>query len=77
MSDTRIYAVTPKDATATPEPRLIEASSRSQALRHATVGMFDVRPASAKETVAAMSAGIQVEIAGAEPPVDSEGGHTD
>jgi hypothetical protein len=64
MSDTRIYTVTPKDATATPEPRLIEASSRSQALRHATEGMFEVRPASAKETVAAMSSGIQVEIAG-------------
>lgn len=64
MSDTRIYAVTPKDASATLEPRFIEAGSRGQALRHATEGMFEVRPASAKEAVAAMNAGIQVEVAG-------------
>lgn len=64
MSDTRIYAVTPKDAGATPEPRFIEASSRAQALRHATEAMFEVRPASAKETVAAMKSGIPVEVAG-------------
>jgi hypothetical protein len=77
MSDTRIYTVTPTDAGATPEPRLIEASSKGQALRHATAGMFEVRPASGKEVAAGMKAGIQVEIAGCELPIDSSGGHAD
>lgn len=77
MSDTRIYSITPTDATATPEPRLIEAGSRAQALRHATEGMFKVEVASGKEVAAGMRAGIQVEIAGIELPIDSAGGHPD
>ena len=76
MSNTRIYSVTPKDANATPEPRLIEASSKGQALGHATKGMFDVAVASGKDVAVGIKAGIEVEKAG-ELPVDSEGGHAD
>jgi hypothetical protein len=74
MSESRIYAVTPIDAMATPEPRLVEAISQGQALRHVTRGMFKVEAVSAKAAVDAMRSGIEVEQAGV---VDSEGGHTD
>lgn len=71
MTVTRIYSITPTDANATPEPRLIEASSKGQALRHATASMFAVKVASGKDVATGTKAGIEVEVAGSEP--ESEG----
>lgn len=66
MSKTRIYAITPTDATATPEPHLVEANSPGQALKHVTRSMFKVAVASGKNVADAYKAGLEVEIAGEE-----------
>ena len=65
MTATRIYSITPTAAAAKPEPRLVEASSQGQALRHVTGSMFKVETVSAKEAVDAIKSGIQVEVANA------------
>lgn len=64
MSKTRIYAVTPSDVNSQVAPRLIEAPSPGQAIKHAARDVFTVKVASGKEVAAGMKAGIEVEVVG-------------
>lgn len=66
---TRIYAV---QSTTTDEFRLVEASSKQAALRHVSESLYNVDVANQKTLVAAMQAGIEVEVAGA--PAESDNG---
>lgn len=71
----RIYAVTPKTAAepATTEPnerkpatRLIDAPNPAQALKH-VASDFTVEIASSRQVAELVRAGVEVEVAGAEP----------
>ena len=59
--NTRIYAVQAPDSF-----RLIEATSRSAAMRHVARDILTVEVATQKTLVAAMQDGVRVEQAGAE-----------
>jgi hypothetical protein len=61
---TRIYTVTEKGYSI---PRLVEASSQSQAIRHVVADRFEAAAASGKDVAAAMQAGAMVETAGVDP----------
>lgn len=56
----RIYVVNMKGV----KPKLIEASSAAQAIRHVAKGIISTKVATAKDTASLMSQGIQLEIAG-------------
>lgn len=59
---THIYAVQGPNAF-----RLVEATSKNVALRHVARDILTVERASQKTLVAAMTDGVKVEVAGAEP----------
>ena len=61
MAATRIYRVRDMDAEGE-DSRLIEATSPSQAVRHAAK-RFNVAVASAKEVASLMARGLKVELA--------------
>lgn len=61
MSKTRIYAV-PETGSAAP-PRLVEASTRAQAIAHVVHSRFTAFVPTQKELVAALQAGAKVETA--------------
>lgn len=56
---TRIYSVANGDSF-----NLVEASTRSAALRHVAERSFDVKVADQKTLVAAIKDGVQIEVAG-------------
>ena len=60
---TRLYKVT---VTGADDPRLVEASNQSQAIRHVASGMIQAAPASALETAQLIAAGVVVEAATAQ-----------
>jgi hypothetical protein len=60
---TRIYAVEGKDNF-----HLVEASTKVAALRHVAEKHFNVSVANQKTLVGAMKDGVQIEVAGEEPP---------
>jgi len=63
---TRIYVV--RNGTAT--PRLVEAASPSQAIRHVVARLYSARPATQSDLVThGIKGGIAIEVAG----VDAEG----
>lgn len=66
---TRIYAV--QSATGD-DFRLVEAASKQAALRHVTESLYNVDVANQKTLVAAMQAGVVVEVAGAQAPEAEE-----
>lgn len=57
----RIYAVQGPDTF-----RLVEATTKQAAIRHATQNLFSAEVANQKTLVAAMQEGVRVEVAGAE-----------
>ncbi len=63
--DNTIYVVIPKDGTpvAAESARLVEASSKAAVVHHVAAGFYDIRPASQRELVDAMKAGVNVEEA--------------
>ena len=61
--DTRFYKV----VNGTAQPRLVEAASAAQALRHVTTPLYQVSVANERDIVTLMRDGVQVEVAGAEP----------
>lgn len=60
MSNTRIYITQLKGS----KPRLIDAGTGAQAIRHVAKGLITAKVASAKETAELMKAGTQLEVAG-------------
>ena len=64
MSATRVYSVTSVDTTGI---RLVRAANPSQALRHVAHSQFEVKPANQDTLIKALSDGVRVEEAGAEP----------
>lgn len=67
MSKTRVYAVDPVDANSQLAPRLIEANSPGQAVKHAAKDVFKVKVASGKEVADGVRAGLEVEVVRDEP----------
>jgi len=65
MSNTRIYAVTPKVSEA-PQVRLVEASNQAQAMRHVAKDTMNVTVASQQDLVKALGSGVKVETAAVE-----------
>lgn len=63
-SKTRIYAVEPVDASSQVSPRLIEAPSPGQAVKHAAKDVFTVKVANGKQVADGIKAGIEVETVG-------------
>jgi hypothetical protein len=59
---TRIYAVSNEN-----EYYLVEATTRSAAVRHVAQRRYEVNIATAKDIVGAMNAGVKVEVAGDAP----------
>lgn len=64
MTATRTYIVTPVDPSM--EPRLVEATSQAQALRHVALDTLGVKVAGGMEVARLMSAGAKLEKAKAE-----------
>jgi hypothetical protein len=60
MSNTRIYITQLKGS----KPRLIDAGTGAQAIRHVAKGLITARVASAKETAILMKDGTELEVAG-------------
>ena len=63
---TRIYAVTPKNATESALPRLVRATAQTTARSHVAKDTLTVSVASQDQLVAAVAAGVKVENAGEE-----------
>lgn len=61
---TRIYTVCHKETGAV---RLVRAPHPSRALGHVAASLYDVRVAEQEDIVEAMSTGVKVETAGADP----------
>ena len=61
---TRLYVIT---GPGTPSPRLIEASTPAQALRHVARDVFTVAVAGSLEVAQLMRSGVSVERAREEP----------
>lgn len=57
---TRIYIVNMKGA----KPKLVDASTAAQAVRHVAKGLITTKVASAKETAELMKQGVELEVAG-------------
>lgn len=66
MSQTRIYLVGRAGETDQKAGRLIEATSQAQAINHVTRGKFVAAVATTLQVVSLMTAGVNVEKAGAE-----------
>lgn len=64
MSTIRPYEVTDVQTGAV---RLVRAATQPQAIRHATLGRFTAKPASAERVIELMTSGVAVETARAEP----------
>lgn len=64
MTATRTYVVTPVDSSI--EPRLVEATSQAQALRHVALDTLGVKVAGGIEVARLMESGVQLEKAKAE-----------
>lgn len=58
---TRIYIVRPTKADG--QPRMVEAASQSQAIRHVVSGEYEAAVANTKQLASLMASGVKVESA--------------
>jgi len=73
MSKTRIYSIAPTNAQQGTLPRMVEAGTAAQALRHVVTGMFAIAVAGSLDVVKYMESGGKVEKAKADagPAIDA------
>lgn len=65
MSKDTIYVVIPNEGTPVAEQsaRLVEANSKAAVVHHVAAGFYQIRPATQRELVDALKAGVDVENA--------------